>query len=132
RIPGDNPLVEPDSIDDAVMRYLKTPTVFSSNTILWVEGQYVDGLGAEVFSITRLKMLNELLTPNDPWREHVHQYFHEHGLSPFVPENREVLRLDVNNRKDYEFVASIYEALYPDNPTFGVRDILRYLKQKEV
>ena len=132
RIPGDNPLVEPEAIDDAVMRYLKTPTVFCSNTILRVQDQYVDGLGVEVFSATRIKMLDELLAPDDPRREHVHQYFHEHGLGPFVPENREVLRLDVNNRKDYEFVASIYEALYPDNPTFGITEILRYLKQKEV
>jgi spore coat polysaccharide biosynthesis protein SpsF len=36
------------------------------------------------------------------------------------------LILDVNTRQQYEFMASLYEALYPRNPKFGILDVIAW------
>ena len=133
RIPGDNPCVEPWAIDRAVSAYLDQPCVFYSSTICNVvhgtRDYWVDGLGAEVFSMSRLKWLDEKTQGHPAWREHPHQYFYDHGV---VFDHPADVRLDVNTQADYEFVKDIYEALYPSNPSFGIQNILTYLDTKEV
>lgn len=132
RVPGDNPCVDPAYVDAAIAHYAETPQVFYSNTTACVNGQYLDGIGAEVWSISRLRWLDGTLAKDDPRREHPHQLFYDAGLGPVVPHGTAVLRLDVNTRADYEFIAGLYDRLYPTNPHFTAHDILDALVTKEV
>jgi spore coat polysaccharide biosynthesis protein SpsF len=125
RIPCDNPCIEPQFIDQAIDTYLKSNTVFHSTTTVNINGQWIDGLGAEVFSLSRLKIL-DLVTKGQPaYREHPHRYF-QYVLP--APD----LSLDVDTQEDYDFIADIYDHCYPQNEQFTIHDILAYLETKKV
>lgn len=130
RLPADNPVVEPAEIDRIVEHHLASSDDFSSNTHNILNNKYPDGLGAEVFPIQKLREIWEIAT--DPRnREHPHTYFYEHpdkyriGTIECPAEfQRPDLVLDVNTREEYDFLASIYDALYPHNPDFHVTEII--------
>ena len=112
RVPCDNPCVDPDYIDAAVERYLSGHKIFMTNTSAYIDDQCVDGLGCEVFSLSRLKWLDKATRGNAQWREHPHAWFYEHLSDVYDPHENDtrkpVLRLDVNTQADYDFIASIY------------------------
>jgi spore coat polysaccharide biosynthesis protein SpsF (cytidylyltransferase family) len=126
RIPCDNPCVDPEYLDDAVRTYLRDPFIYYSNTTAYVDDVAVDGVGAEVFSVSRLKWLDQRVGDRADWREHPHRYFESCGLLslPTAP-----LRLDVNTQQEYECIAEIY-AHFGHNH-FTSADILTYLATKE-
>jgi spore coat polysaccharide biosynthesis protein SpsF len=132
RLPADNPVVEPAEIDRIVDHHLRSDDDFSANTHNILNNQYPDGLGAEVFSTQKLKEVWESTT--DPRnREHPHTYFYEHpekyriGTVKCPKEfRRPDLVLDVNTQEEYEFVASIYDTLYPKNPNFHITEIIKW------
>jgi spore coat polysaccharide biosynthesis protein SpsF (cytidylyltransferase family) len=119
RIPGDNPCIEPAYIDKAVETYLKYPLTFFSNTTARCEGADVDGIGAEVFSFSRLKWLDEATKGHPDLREHPHKLFN------FALGDADV-RLDVNTKADYDFMADIYSHF--GNNMFHVAHVLEYLR----
>ncbi len=150
RVPSDNFCVEPEYINKAVEEYLSGPYVFYSNTSAWVDTGivswdkryfYVDGVGCEVFSMSRLKWLEKQTRRKAELREHPHQYFYD-----FVRNHREydytcdmieipsshanTIRLDVNTQADYDFIADIYHHF--GNSRFHVNDVLAYLNAKGV
>lgn len=129
RIPSDNVCVEPEYIDEIVRIYMNNCQPFYSNTTTFIGETSVDGLGAEVFSISRLKWLDQITKDHPDWREHPHKYFYDHGPWLDFPVH---LRLDVNTMDDYLFIKDIYDALYPTNPHFTITDILAYLESKKV
>lgn len=132
RLPADNPVVEPAEIDRIVVHHLASDDDFSSNTHNILSNGYPDGLGAEIFSLERLKEIwKNVEDPRN--REHPHTYFYDHpelykiGTVRCPPEfNRPDLVLDVNTKEEYEFIASLYDALYPTNPEFHITDIIRW------
>jgi spore coat polysaccharide biosynthesis protein SpsF len=132
RICCDNPCVEPEYIDKAIEYYLEHPVIFYSNAELtFVRNQWVDGLGCEVFSMSRLQWLDRMTTGIPKFREHPHKYFHENKVYlpwylPYQPED--VLRLDVNTIDDYEYIRRIYDHF--GNNTFHVNEVLAYLESK--
>lgn len=128
RIPCDNPCIEPSVIDEAIAAYLADPFVYYSNTTAHVGEQAIDGLGAEVVSMSRLHWLDQRTRGQAEWREHPHRYFEHCGLLQLPKAD---LRLDVNEMKDYLFIKDIYDALYPTNPSFTIHDILAYLDTKK-
>ena len=105
RIPCDNPCVDPAYLDAAVRAYLRDPCVYYSNTTAYVGDVAVDGIGAEVLSMSRLQWLDQRTQGHALWREHPHRYFEECGLLQ-VPKAD--LRLDVNTLEDYERIARLY------------------------
>ena len=130
RIPGDNPCVEPEYIDKAVNAWLENELSCYSNTTAMVENgngawAYVDGIGAEVFSMSRLKWLDLKTRGTTSFREHPHAAF-------MYELPHADLRLDVNTQADYDFIADIYQALWPTNHHFTITDILAYLERKKV
>ncbi len=142
RLPADNPVVEPKEIDRIIAHHLSSDDDFSSNTHNILGNGYPDGLGAEVFSIQKLKEIWEIAT--DPRnREHPHTYFYEHpekykiGTVKCPAEfRRPDLVLDVNTKEDYEFLSQIYDYCYSRNPIFRITNIIDwydniYLKKKE-
>jgi spore coat polysaccharide biosynthesis protein SpsF (cytidylyltransferase family) len=154
RIPGDNPCVDPAYIDKAVTEYAKRPYTFYSNTTALVSAPtkkptrfdsgkrayWVDGVGAEVFSLSRLKWLDEQTQSRPTLREHPHQYFyelsgsyweHEHDGGIHIEQTEfSEIRLDVNEQKDYAFVNSIFDHF--GHNRFTAAEIVAYLESKKV
>lgn len=106
RVPGDNPCVDPSYVEDAIQTYLRRPFLYYSNTTAQCGTEMVDGIGAEVFSLSRLEWLDRVTRGNDAWREHPHQYFVDQGLLT-LPES--TVRLDVNSYMDEELVKGIFD-----------------------
>ena len=136
RICADNPCVQPEYIDEAVQLWRTYPLAFYSNTTVGVQGRWMDGLGAEVFSRHRLQWLDMNTAGVADYREHPHRLFYDqaerHPEWFGFPVSAPVLRLDVNTEADYEFITDIYEHIYPTHPQFTIEDVLAYLKTKEV
>jgi spore coat polysaccharide biosynthesis protein SpsF len=132
RIPGDNPAPEPAEIDRVIRYHRESGNDFSSNYPDVFDNGYPDGIGAEVFGFAPLERLWKSVT--DPRnREHPHTNFYEHsdtfriGTIECPAEfRRPDIVLDVNTREEYEFMASLYSALYPANPRFTILDIIEW------
>jgi len=105
RVPCDNPCVDPGYIARAIEAYLTGRHIFCTNTVVDVGGVMVDGLGCEVFSISRLQLLDTLTRHRPDYREHPHKWFYDH-LPIRDPDAH--LRLDVNTLDDYHFIEKIY------------------------
>lgn len=129
RIPCDNPCVQPEYIDAAVTRYMEGAYTFLTNTTAYVQNVFVDGLGCEVLSVSRLKWLDAATAGNPVWREHPHQWFYDKLVCDEVEAD---IRLDVNTLEDYLFIKNMYDVLYPTHPNFTIQDILAYLETKKV
>jgi spore coat polysaccharide biosynthesis protein SpsF len=129
RLTGDCPLIDPDVIDQAVRFFQKGSYDFAGNT---VEPTFPDGLDVEVFRQTALESdWREARKPSD--REHVTPYIYHHPerfrIGSFKQDTDDShMRWTVDEPEDYDFVKSIYTALYPANPSFSKADILSYLK----
>jgi len=133
RIPCDNPCVDPASIDKAVQWYREWGCTFLSNTTDRVHGQWLDGVGAEVFSRSRLQWLEEKTRGHPEWREHPHRYFYERGGSStiFTPgRDEKTFRLDVNTQADYDFINSIYDHFQRND--FTATEIVASLESMKV
>ena len=130
RIPGDNPAPEPAEIDDVIRHHLAGGYDFSSNYPDVVDNGYPDGIGAEVFSVEALKRV--WVRPGNPrLREHPHRNFYENpdefqlGIMECRPEiRRPDIVIDVNTQEEYDFVAALYDYLYPRNPEFTILDVI--------
>jgi spore coat polysaccharide biosynthesis protein SpsF len=127
RVPCDNPCIQPEYIDEVIETYLSCDVTFSSNTTAKVNGKWVDGVGAEVFSVSRLKILdhetrNRECYRDASYREHPHKYFN------YILPKADI-RLDVNTEDDYRFIKDIYDHFGHNN--FHVNDVLSYLARKK-
>ena len=139
RLPADNPVPEPGEIDRIIAYHLTGESDFSSNLSEVYGNGYPDGIGAEVFNFEALEEIWK--TCSDPRkREHPHlNFFDYESQKPADPEKYRVatvecppqfrrpdLVLDVNTREEYEFMAKLYEYLYPRNPEFHIIDIIEW------
>lgn len=137
RIPCDNPCVDPAIIDEAVEQYLRAPHIYLSTMYRHVRDHvYVDGVGAEVFSMSRLKWLDQATAGQANYREHPHLLFQDwHLIAGWEQYQRhanvrETIRLDVNDMRDYEFVTSIYDHF--GHNSFTTADVLNFLASRQV
>jgi spore coat polysaccharide biosynthesis protein SpsF len=131
RLTGDCPLADPDVIDLVVSSHLSSGVDYTANAI---EPTWPDGLDVEVVRMEILeRAFNEAMLPSE--REHVTPYIHKHPeifRIAHVRGGRDLshLRWTVDEAADLEFVTQVYEALYPENPNFGVQEILSLLGQR--
>lgn len=140
RFPADNPTPEPSEIDRIIDFHLTyNQNGFSSNLTSFYNSGYPDGIGAEIFSF---KVLEEIKsrqkTPSQ--KEHVHLNFFDYSTATPFDENwcpvktiqcpkefrRPDLILDVNTREQYDFMAKLYDYLYPLNNNFNITDIIKW------
>lgn len=130
RVSGDNPCVEPEEIDHLVANI----GAYGDWRLLMNSESYYrdhDGFGGEVFSLEMLEWMDRSLKEPE-YREHPHKFWIKLNAFDYCGRNYPVgFRLDVNNQKDYEKIRDIYEALYPANPNFSIRDVIRYLNAKK-
>jgi len=140
RLPGDNPVPEPSEIDRAVNFHIKLPVRgFTSNLSQISSSGYPDGIGVEVFDF---HYLNEIFLKDksDMEKEHLHLNFYDYVTekiydeswcpvnTPKCPEifSRPDLILDVNTIDQYQFIADLYEDLYPKNAKFSINEIIKW------
>lgn len=131
RLTGDCPLADPELIDRMITFFLSGDYDYCSNCL---EPSYPDGLDAEIFSFSCLeRSFAEAVLPSH--REHV---------TPFINQQPERFKLaclkngtdlshfrwTVDEPADFQLVTEVYEALYPQEPTFGMKEILGLLEEK--
>ena len=132
RVPADNPCPEPVEIDRIIEYHLESGNDFSSNYPDVFDNEYPDGIGAEVFNFDVLEKVWQTST-NPRNREHPHTNFYEnpdiYKIGTFkCPEEfrRPDIVLDVNTQEEYEFLADLYDYIYPQNPEFSILDIIEW------
>lgn len=128
RLTGDCPLADPEVIDAVIGFFLSGNHDYASNA---VEPSFPDGLDVEVLRFSCLKTAwEEARLPSQ--REHVTLFIHgqpdRFNIGSFRREpNLGHLRWTVDEPADLEFVRRVYETLHPQNPGFGMAEILDLL-----
>ena len=125
RLTGDCPLADPDVIDRVVHTHTETQSDYTSNVHppTWPDGLDVEIMRRDVLATAAA----QARLPSE--REHVTPFIVSRGdrfaLSNVETDaDRSDLRLTVDEPRDFELVQSIYEALLPTIPDFGIDDVL--------
>ena len=140
RIPADNPTPQGSEIDRIIDHHLSLNRPgFSSNLAEIYGSRYPDGIGAEIFDFELLEEISADFSDSKK-REHVHLNFFDYATQKAVDENwcpistvhcpsdfaRPDIILDVNTQIQFEYMANLYKELYPSNPNFDIKDIIRW------
>ena len=141
RIPADNPMPDANEIDKLIEFHLENNSSgFSSNLAQVNNSEYLDGIGAEIFS-TKLLQESVARSSSDTVKEHVHRNFFDYSTqtpvdsswcpiaSPKAPAElrRPDIILDVNTMDDYIKIKRIYDNLYPQNTNFTTEDVINFI-----
>jgi len=131
RLTADCPLADPEVIDRIIAAHLNAAADYTSNTLVRT---YPKGLDVEVMTVGALSSAWKNATA--PFeREHVMPYLYDppngfklHNVkrTPDISE----MRWTVDYQEDFEFVCTIYRALYDGKPAFDTEDILALLARK--
>jgi spore coat polysaccharide biosynthesis protein SpsF len=130
KIPSDCPLIDPAIIDEVVRFYLDFAERYDFVSNLH-PATFPDGNDVEVMPFTMLETA---------WREAKRPLEREH-TTPFFWENPDRFhignvtwdagkdfsmshRWTIDYPEDYQFISAVYDALYHQNPAFGLLDIL--------
>ena len=140
RIPADNPTPQGSEIDRIIDHHLSLNRPgFSSNLAEIYGSRYPDGIGAEIFDFELLEEISADFSDSKK-REHVHLNFFDYATQKAVDENwcpistvhcpsdfaRPDIILDVNTQIQFEYMANLYKELYPSNPNFDIKDIIKW------
>lgn len=128
RLTADCPLADPQIIDAVVARHLEAGADYTNN--LAPGAAYPKGQDTEVVTADALRRAASGTSPDE--REHVTwgirqdpaRYRH---AALEAPGDWGTVRWTVDRPDDLEFVAAVYEALYPANPEFTSDDIRRFV-----
>lgn len=131
RLTGDCPLADWTVIDRVVAHHLHGGFDYSTNTLVRRDPQ---GLDVEVVKADCLRAA--AMQSQDPYeREHVMPHFYRQPErfrlgSVESPVDRSALRWTLDYPQDYQFIAAVYERLYPLNPAFSTAEVLALLDQE--
>lgn len=130
RITGDCPLIDPEIVDQVVECYLDFfPKYDYISNVL--ERTFPRGLDVEVFSYALLeKAAKEAKNQQD--REHVTSFFYTNPKRFSLGMVKQKMdqsfhRWTVDTSEDFELITRILTTLYPKNPLFKTKDILKAL-----
>ena len=132
KLTGDCPLIDPIIIDQTITAHLSGDYDYTSN--LLNERTFAIGLDTEVLWLDTLKKVND--STNEPMdRTHVTcyiyhnpQHFRLNGIKANAHNQSGDLRITLDTKDDYELISKIFETLYPNNPNFGAKDIIKLLR----
>jgi spore coat polysaccharide biosynthesis protein SpsF len=133
KIPSDCPLIDPEVIDKVIRYYLANEHLYDYVSNLH-PATYPDGNDVEIMSMDTLHEA----------QMHASSLMEREHTTPYIWERPERFRLGnvemeggqdysmthrftIDYEADYRFIRSVYEALYPSNPEFGLADILSLL-----
>ena len=128
RLTGDCPLADPEVIDACIEFHLAGDFDYTTNAL---QPSFPDGLDVEVFRFSALTQAwQEATLPSD--REHVTPFIYRHAERYRIGHYKQAedlswLRWTVDQPADFAMVEKVYEALYPNQPAFTTRDIVRWL-----
>lgn len=130
RLTGDCPLTDPALIDAVVgtFRDSDPPVDYATNSF---PRTWPIGLDVEVASMAALRLANE--EAGDSYdREHVMPFLYRQPERFRIARYPSALDLSgyrwtLDERSDYELLVRILEALLPENPGFGWRDVIALL-----
>ncbi|MGR8934483.1 MAG: cytidylyltransferase domain-containing protein [Gammaproteobacteria bacterium] len=139
KIPSDCPLIDPSAVERVLDRFAQGDCDYAGNLH---PASYPDGNDVEIMSLAVLE---------SAWRE-AHLTMEREHTTPFIWERPERFRLanvawngengagmrnyamshrwTLDYPEDYRFIRRVYEELYPQNPAFGIDDILALLTAK--
>jgi spore coat polysaccharide biosynthesis protein SpsF len=135
KIPSDCPLIDPAIIDKVLSFYARHAAEYDYVSNLH-PASYPDGNDVEVMSLSALRTA---------WKEARRSFEREH-TTPFLWENPGRFRIGnvtwetgydysmthrwtLDYEEDFEFIRTVYKALYKQNPSFGINDILDLLQK---
>jgi spore coat polysaccharide biosynthesis protein SpsF len=132
RLTGDCPLIDPGLIDATVALHLETGADYTQNRL--VDKGFPKGQDVEVITAQALRRAAAAAsTPQE--HEHVTWGVWNHPeiyrvvrLEPPVDEGH--VRWTVDRPDDYEFVAAVYDGLYPRNRAFTSDDIRAFVRSR--
>jgi len=132
---ADCPLIDPQLTTETIDAFLAAKVDYAANCL---REPYPNGLDVQVFPTAILEEVARLT--NDPAdHEHVSLYIYEHPERFRIlhvaagPPEASHLRLTVDTAEDFALVTRIFEALYPDDPAFGLPEIVAlFLRQPEL
>lgn len=136
KIPSDVPLIDPQIIDKVLGVYLANPDAYDYVSNLHPP-TYPDGNDVEVMTMAALETA---------WREAARDFEREH-TTPYLWENLGRFRVGnvtwetgfdysmlhrwtIDYEEDYRLIRTVYERLYPQNPLFGLEDVLALLDRE--
>lgn len=132
RCTGDCPMFDPAITDLVISRHYEKGTDYTSNS---VTRSYPRGMDTEVMNYSVLEQIARDAKA-DYEREHVTPYIYRHPelftIQQVVAEDDLYdpdLRLCVDTPEDFELIRRIFEALYPKNPFFSVREVLELVRK---
>jgi spore coat polysaccharide biosynthesis protein SpsF len=136
RITSDCPLLDIEIIEQLLSYFQEENNMglgidYISNTL---RRSFPIGLDAEVFTFNALEIAYNYAI-KDYEKEHVTPYIYQHpdlfslhNLSH--DDDLSHYRWTLDTPEDYELIKIIYENLYPQNPLFGMDEILSFLEKK--
>ena len=136
KIPSDCPLIDPVIIDKVILYYINNIDKYDFVSNLH-PASYPDGNDVEIMKIETLEIA-WLNAKKDFEREHTTPYIWENPdrfrignvLWETGHDYSMTYRFTIDYKEDYDFIKRVYEELYPNNPRFGLNDILSLLKYK--
>lgn len=133
RITSDCPCVDPELVDRLVGAHLRSRADYTANV---VKLSYPDGYDIEVFDLAALERADALAEPG-PDREHVTSCLRGHpelfrlkSVEAPAAYRRPDLRVTLDTPEDYALLCAVYDALYPANRYFGVKEFFRLFRRK--
>jgi len=132
-ITADCALLDAATVDPVVERFLRGDCDFAWNNFVKT---FPVGFGVRVFTTRALAEIAQLTRDPDE-REHVSLYFWRHperfriaSVESGLPPECSGYRLVVDTADDFALVSAIFHALLPENPAFGVADVVRLLESR--
>ena len=134
---GDCPFLEPSEIDRVVDALRNDASLDLVGNGFGKDRQLPYGLDVIAFRVSAMEKA-EAATRDNP-------YHREHGTTAIyeVPGAYKTLRLEtpadlrypalnvtINEEADYRLIEAIYEALYPKNTAFDIRDVIAFLRSR--
>jgi len=132
-ITSDCPALDPKVVDKCVVAFFEHKVHFLANRI---NPLYPGGMDVRVFSTQTLREV-ELISRDDPAaREHVslpitdnEEKYKIYSLEAPPELSMPDLNIELDEPDDYKMIKTVFEALYPINPQFDLRDIISYIKE---
>jgi spore coat polysaccharide biosynthesis protein SpsF len=133
---GDCPFVEPAEIDRVVAALRETGADLTGNG-LGKDRQLPYGLDVIAMRVSALEEADRATRDNPYHREHGTTYIYEtpgafriHRVDTAPDLRYPAFNVTINEESDYQLVTAIYDALYPENPAFTIRDVIALLRAR--